>query len=377
MELLDFSAYGELYLDPNESTQPAPVAADPDRQNYQSFTDISPRRGDKGTDISEMQQALVDAGVTSISKVDGAFGINTEKGVQEFQKMKGLPETGIFDEETRATLFGGAEEEETTAPAAPEVTTETQETTTTTTTTVTDLIYSDFVDSKQEGDEAHVGQDSKNITLAGGVVPDGLVYDGKAHTQDKTEITNFDKSKLDTSGAYKKVGNKTIRRSDYDSDKAFAKGVIGEFTDKAKSAAGTSWDSMSDGSKKAVVKIGWNKGTGWYTGSSAKAIYAELAKDNPSPTNLYSKVLAGSTVKDGGASIGIAKARANAWNETISATGGSEITKIVANNSGTNTHFEYYDKGGKLLYTEKTTRATSIYENGTNLSVEKNAKGEW
>ena len=133
---------------------------------------------------------------------------------------------------------------------------------------------------------------------------------------------------------------------------------------------------MSEGSKKAVIKIGWNKGAGWYNGSSAKSIYEELAKDEPNPSNLFGKILVGSTVKGGGASIGIAKARANAWNETISATGGAEITKIVADNSGTNTAFNYYDKDGNLLHTEQTSRSSDIYEN-RQTEISKNAKGEW
>lgn len=243
--------------------------------------------------------------------------------------------------------------------------------------TVTDLVYDDFVGDKQEGDEAHVGQDNKNITLAGGVVPDGLKYDGKDFTQGSSEVVGFDKTKLDTSNAYKKVGNVTVKRSDFDSDKAFAKGVIEEFKNQAEAAAGTNWDKMSEGSKKAVIKIGWNKGTGWYTGKSAKAIYAELAKEEPDPSNLYSKILVGSTVKGGGASIGIAKARANAWNETISATGGKEIVKIEADNSGNNTAFKYYDKDGNLLHTEQTNRASTIYENKGRDSISKNSEGAW
>jgi hypothetical protein len=246
-----------------------------------------------------------------------------------------------------------------------------------TTKTVTDLVYDDFVGDKQEGDEAHVGQDNKNITLAGGVVPDGLKYDGKDFAQGSAEVVGFDKTKLDTSNAYKKVGSVTVKRSDFDSDKAFAKGVIEEFKKQAEKAAGDSWSKMSEGSKKAVVKIGWNKGTGWYTGESAKAIYTELAKEEPNATNLYSKILTGSTVKGGGASIGIAKARANAWNETISATGGKEIVKIEADNTGTNTAFKYYDKDGNLLHTEQTSRASTKYENKGTGSISKNSQGAW
>jgi hypothetical protein len=203
-----------------------------------------------------------------------------------------------------------------------------------------------------------------------------LKYDGKDFEQDKSPVVGFDKTKLDTSGAYKKVGTVTVKRSDFDSDKAFAKGVIAEFAKQAETAAGTNWSDMSEGSKKAVVKIGWNKGAGWYTGNTAKSVYKELAKDKPNPDNLYSKILAGSTVKGGGASIGIAKARANAWNETISATGGKEITRIDADNSGTNTAFKYYDKDGNLLHTEQTSRASTIYENRLQ-SVSKNSKGVW
>jgi len=261
--------------------------------------------------------------------------------------------------------------EEVETPAVEAATEETTEDT-----TITDLVYNDFVEGKQEGDEAHVGQDNKNITLAGGVVPDGLKYDGKDFEQDKSPVVGFDKTKLDTSGAYKKVGTVTVKRSDFDSDKAFAKGVIAEFAKQAETAAGTNWSDMSEGSKKAVVKIGWNKGAGWYTGNTAKSVYKELAKDKPNPDNLYSKILAGSTVKGGGASIGIAKARANAWNETISATGGKEITRIDADNSGTNTAFKYYDKDGNLLHTEQTSRASTIYENRLQ-SVSKNSKGVW
>ncbi len=119
MAELDFSMLGELVEAVNESNKPqppAPASENPDRQNYQSFTQLMPQRGDRGTDVSDMQQALVDAGVTSITKVDGAFGINTEKGVQEFQKMRGLPETGVFDEATRSALFTGT----TSTPASDE-----------------------------------------------------------------------------------------------------------------------------------------------------------------------------------------------------------------------------------------------------------------
>ena len=241
----------------------------------------------------------------------------------------------------------------------------------------TNAIYNDFVNDKQEGDKPHVGQDNKNITLAGGIVADGLKYDGKDFTQGVNVVTNFDPSKLDTSGASKTVGGKTIKRSNYTSDEQFSKAVIKAFEDEAIKQAGTNWAEMDEGAKKAVVKIGWNKGADWYKGKSAKAIYNELAKEDPEAANLYSKILTGSTVKDGGASIGIAKARANAWNETIDATDGAEITKIVTDNTGSYTKFEYYDSSGNLLHTEETDRVPSIYENKGTTVIEKNSAGQW
>lgn len=241
----------------------------------------------------------------------------------------------------------------------------------------TNAIYNDFVNDRQEGDKPHVGQDNKNITLAGGIVADGLKYDGKDFTQGANVVTNFDASKLDTSGASKTVGSKTIKRSNYTSDEQFSKAVIKAFEDEAKKQAGTNWAEMDEGAKKAVVKIGWNKGANWYKGKSAKAIYKELAKEDPEAANLYSKILTGSTVKDGGASIGIAKARANAWNETIDATDGAEITKIVTDNTGSYTKFEYYDSSGNLLHTEETDRVPSIYENKGTTVIEKNSAGQW
>lgn len=239
-----------------------------------------------------------------------------------------------------------------------------------------DEIYDDFAVKGEEGTEHHVGQDNKNITLRGGVVPDGLVYDGNAFTQRRSVVSNFDASKLDTSGAYYTYDGTTYRRSDYESDDDFVRALVGASVNLAAKEAGDNWNNMSDGSKKAIVKIGWNKGPGWFRRETTQAIYDELGKDNPNPANLYSRILVGSTVEGGGASIGIAKARANAWNSTIEATGGTEITRIVADNSGDTTKFKYYDKDKNLLYTEVTSRSPTLYENKSKV-VQKNRNGEW
>ena len=257
-------------------------------------------------------------------------------------------------------------------------------TTTSTYSTAVEDLYTDFTEGNQEGTEAHIGQDKQNITLPAGIVADGLKYDGKSVTQGANTIkaADFDKTKLDTSGAYKEVDGVKIKRSDYTSDVEFSKAVLEGFEDVAKTKAGTDWDSMPSVAKKAMLKVGWNKGPGWLKGSTAGAAYKELAKDNPSASALYPKILTGSTLapkKDGtiqGASIGIAKARADAMNALKDVLKVNEITKVVADNSGTNTAFKYYDSAGTLVHTEQTDRASSLYANKA-VEVKKNAKGEW
>ena len=260
---------------------------------------------------------------------------------------------------------------------------EEEETTETYSTTVESL-YTDFTEGEQEGTEAHIGQDKQNITLPAGIVADGLKYDGKTVNQGSNTIkaSAFDITKLDTSGAYKEVNGVKIKRSDYASDVEFSKAVLKGFEDVAKDKAGTDWDSMSDAAKKSMLKVGWNKGTGWLKGATAGSAYKELAKDSPSATTLYPKILTGSTLapkKDGtvqGASIGIAKARADAMNALKDVLGVNEITKVVADNSGTNTAFKYYDSAGTLVHTEQTDRASSLYANKA-VKVQKNSKGKW
>ena len=247
---------------------------------------------------------------------------------------------------------------------------------------VVESLYTSFTDGGKEGTEAHVGADDKNITLPAGILAEGLIYKGKAFKQGDAKVVGFDKTKLDTSGAYKVVNNKTIKRSDYTSDVDFSKAVLKGFEDAAKDAAGSDWDKIKDSAKGAILKIGWNKGESTLSGDTAKAVYKELAKDTPSASNLKGKIFTGSTVKDKGANIGLAKARADAWNMMRDAFTGVEITKITADNTGATTKFNYLDGKGNVVHTETTDRAPAIYNSkqsdGTNNElIEKNAKGEW
>ena len=65
-------------------------------------------RGDRGDPIREIQQALIDNGITSGGRVDGSFGRNTETAIQDYQALAGLPQTGVLDNETYQKLVFGA-----------------------------------------------------------------------------------------------------------------------------------------------------------------------------------------------------------------------------------------------------------------------------
>jgi len=65
-------------------------------------------RGDYGTAVRAMQEALLGWDGKCLPKygADGDFGKETEDAVKAFQKARGLPATGIYDEATRAALTG-------------------------------------------------------------------------------------------------------------------------------------------------------------------------------------------------------------------------------------------------------------------------------
>lgn len=61
-------------------------------------------RGSRGDEVSQLQQALVDAGHTPSGGVDGIFGPGTEAALRAFQEAAGLPVTGEVDAMTAARL---------------------------------------------------------------------------------------------------------------------------------------------------------------------------------------------------------------------------------------------------------------------------------
>ncbi|MBQ5771141.1 MAG: murein L,D-transpeptidase [Clostridia bacterium] len=62
------------------------------------------KKGSKGEDVQRLQRKLVSANYLP-EGVDGQFGNNTFLAIKYFQRLNGLKETGIADEETQLLLF--------------------------------------------------------------------------------------------------------------------------------------------------------------------------------------------------------------------------------------------------------------------------------
>jgi len=66
-------------------------------------------KGDKGQEVKDIQQALLDKGYDP-KGVDGIFGANTEKAVKAFQKANGLTVDGKVGPKTKDILFKPVEQ---------------------------------------------------------------------------------------------------------------------------------------------------------------------------------------------------------------------------------------------------------------------------
>jgi peptidoglycan hydrolase-like protein with peptidoglycan-binding domain len=62
----------------------------------------------RGTDVSRLQQALVDRGFDPRG-VDGAFGNNTKAAVMAFQRAQGIQVDGVVGPDTARRLFGSSD----------------------------------------------------------------------------------------------------------------------------------------------------------------------------------------------------------------------------------------------------------------------------
>ena len=63
-------------------------------------------RGARGKDVKRLQTRLNDMHYL-FGGVDGQFGANTQSAIRYFQRLNGLKETGVADEETQRKLFSG------------------------------------------------------------------------------------------------------------------------------------------------------------------------------------------------------------------------------------------------------------------------------
>jgi len=77
-----------------------------------------PRRGSSGNAVTTVQKALAATGLTVRGGIDGFFGRGTTTTIAEYQKIKGLPETGQLDEATAVALGLIAPVAAASAPAA-------------------------------------------------------------------------------------------------------------------------------------------------------------------------------------------------------------------------------------------------------------------
>lgn len=69
---------------------------------------IGLKAGSLGNTVKQLQQALIDAGITVRGGADGIFGPATSAALKEFQTGQGLPATGSVDEATATALAAPA-----------------------------------------------------------------------------------------------------------------------------------------------------------------------------------------------------------------------------------------------------------------------------
>lgn len=174
----------------------------------------------------------------------------------------------------------------------------------------TDAVYTHF--GLAEGTKAHVGADKQNLTMARGIVPDSVMFDGQEIAAGKNTLTdkylqkNMDK--LDYTTAMKKVGGKVFKGADYDSEEMWGKAVLNEYVDMVKKE----YPSLKDGNAvSSLVSFMWNTSasTGTLGWSGTRNTVSELLKapNKRNPQKLFD--IAKHSFVNGEPSIGLLKRR--------------------------------------------------------------------
>ena len=78
------------------------------------------QNGDKGEEVTRLQQALIDLGYLS-GTADGVFGNKTENALRKFQRKNGLEVDGLAGEQTRSVLYAKQAEKKGTVTTSPAV----------------------------------------------------------------------------------------------------------------------------------------------------------------------------------------------------------------------------------------------------------------
>lgn len=87
--------------EPADRGQPDPAAVPG------ATTLVGLKVGDRGDGVREVQQLLIDGGVTIVGGADGVFGALTQAALRSFQSAKGLTVSGVVDQATIDALRAG------------------------------------------------------------------------------------------------------------------------------------------------------------------------------------------------------------------------------------------------------------------------------
>ncbi len=239
------------------------------------------------------------------------------------------------------------------------------------TTSMDNTVYDSALDSfaTTETTDAHV--DGRNyFTMPYGVVPDGgVTLNGKPTSATAGTITKGNLSKVDYSKATKRVGNTTLNRADYTTDKEFAGAVLKEFekvakdkleSDSGKTTAFTgSYDDLPVEAKQAVLDLAWN-----YQQSSAwndTALMANEMLKRPAERSTHNLIKFTQNMSSNDTNqIGLLRRRAIAYN--MVAKEGDEVAYIKQGDpvSGKTT-YDLLREDGTTIKSWKKDNATPVH----------------